>query len=224
MRQPRPVKTSTIVSSVLGFALLSSAVGCAKTTDLGKMQEETIATVKIYLGELDVLQRRYDELAATKGPSADANAMLEAAGQAIKEARTRAASAPTTVAAAAKSGNPDALTQEHYAIKQMLDQDIQIAKEKLAGYESFASAVAYAGTKPAAVAPDTHAPDGHDTPVSNDGAAPDGANAKMPAGATPSGHATDIPCSAEIALQCPEGQVDACTKTPPAATHACVAK
>ncbi len=218
MGQPRAVKTSTIVSSVLGFALLSSAVGCAKTTDLGKMQEETIATVKIYMGELDVLQRRYDELAATKGPSADANAMLEAAGQAIKEARTRAASAPTTVAAAAKSGNPDAVTQEHYAIKQMLDQDIEIAKDKLAGYESFTSAVAYAGTKPAPT------PNTHDTPVANDGAAPDGANAKMPAGATPSGHATDIPCSAEIVLQCPEGQVDACMKTPSAATHACVAK
>ena len=33
------------------------------------------------------------------------------------------------------------------------------------------------------------------------------------------------PCSQEVALQCPEGQVDACLKTPPAGeTHTCVAQ
>jgi hypothetical protein len=221
--QPSSVKNSTIVSA-LGFALLSSAVGCAKTTDLGKMQEETIATVKMYNGELDVLQRRYDELAATRGSSADANAMLEAAGQAIRTARTLAASAPTTVATAAKSGNADALTEEHYRIIEGLVHEIDIAKDDLAGYETFASSVAYAGTKPPVIPPsDEPPPATPDTPVSNDGAGT-GSAAKMPAGTTAAGHATDIPCSAEIALQCPEGQIDACMKTPSSATHGCVAK
>ena len=33
------------------------------------------------------------------------------------------------------------------------------------------------------------------------------------------------PCTQEVALQCPEGQIDACLKTPPEGVkHACVAK
>lgn len=181
------------------------------------MQEETIATVKIYNGELDALQRRFDELNATRGPSSDANKMLEAAGQAISTGRTTAASAPTAVAAAAKSGNPEALTQEHYAIIAKLDHSIATASDELAGYEAFISSVAYASAKPVAVP-------AQGEPAPDASASNDGASAKMPAGTTPSGHATDIPCSAEIALQCPEGQIDACIKTPGAATHACVAK
>jgi hypothetical protein len=213
------VKTSTIVSAVLGFALLSSA--CAKSTDLAKMQEETIATVKIYNAELDALQRRFDELNATKGPSSDANKLLEAAGQAINTGRTTAASAPTSVAAAAKTST-EALTQEHYALIAKLDHSIATASDNLAGYEAFISSVAYASTKPTAVpAAGEPAPD---TAVANPTNPSDGAAAKMPAGTTPSGHVTDIPCSAEIALQCPEGQIDACIKSPTAATHACVAK
>lgn len=34
-----------------------------------------------------------------------------------------------------------------------------------------------------------------------------------------------IPCSQEIALECPEGQIDACLKQPPEGdTHTCVAQ
>jgi hypothetical protein len=214
------VKTSTIVSAVLGFALLSSA--CAKSTDLAKMQEETIATVKIYNAELDALQRRFDELNATKGPSSDANKLLEAAGQAINTGRTTAASAPTSVAAAAKTST-EALTQEHYALIAKLDHSIATASDNLAGYEAFISSVAYASTKPAVV-PAGEPASGMTIHTTGSDDISDAPAAKMPAGTTPSGHVTDIPCSAEIALQCPEGQIDACIKSPTAATHACVAK
>ncbi len=205
------MKNSTIVSAVLGLAL-SLAVGCAKSTDLGKMQEETIATVKMYTVELDVLQRRYDALEAVKSRSeaVAANAMLEKAGAAITAARTKAAAAPTSVAAAAKSGKPEALTQEHYAILQEIELNIEIAKDNLAGYETYVSSVAYASTKPAAVPP-TGEPK------------PDTANTGSGT-TTPPGHTSDLPCSAEILLQCPEGQIDACMKSPTAATHGCVPK
>ena len=42
----------------------------------------------------------------------------------------------------------------------------------------------------------------------------------------PAGDATGegVPCEQEIALQCPDGQIDGCLKTPPeGTTHACVA-
>ena len=205
------MKTSTIRSAVLGLALLASAVGCAKSTDLGKMQEETIATVKIYNGELDALQRRYDELAATRGSASAANKLLEEAGQAITTGRTTAASAPTSVAAAAKSGNADALTQEHYALVDKLEHSIANAKDNLAAYETYTDSVAFGG------APRTPAPVANptpDTPTANDGST----------GAPPAGGGIGIPCTNEIALQCPEGQIDACMKTPGATVHACVAK
>ncbi|MBA3464317.1 MAG: hypothetical protein H0T46_30475 [Deltaproteobacteria bacterium] len=39
---------------------------------------------------------------------------------------------------------------------------------------------------------------------------------------TPTGDG--VPCTQEIALQCPEGQIDGCLKTPAeGTTHACVA-
>lgn len=212
------MKTSSLVSAVLGLVLLSSA-GCAKSTDLGKMQEETIATVKIYLGEVDVLQRRYDELVAKKAPSTEAGKLLESANQAITTARTTAASAPTAVAAAAKSGNADAVTEQHYAIIAKIENSIENATSSLASYENL---TANAAVRPAPITEPTPTPaptPTPDMPVSNDGAAPAG---KMPAGPTPAGHTTEIPCTAEIALQCPDGQVDACTKG--AANHACVAK
>jgi hypothetical protein len=212
------VKTSTIVSAVFGFALLSSAVGCAKTTDLGKMQEETIATVKIYLGELDALQRRYEELVPRKGVSPEADKRLAAADQAITEARTLAASAPTTVATAAKSKNPEALIEAHDTIREKLVANIALAKDHLVAFDTFTTAVAHASQTPAKAPAAPTAP-ASDMPVATDGAA-----AKMPAGGTPADHKTDIPCTAEIALQCPEGQIDICLKQPDAATHACVAK
>lgn len=211
------MKNSTIVSAVLGLALLSSAAGCAKSTDLGKMQEETIASVKVQLAELDILQRRYDDLARRKSDMPAANEHLAGASKAINEGRTLAASAPTQVATAAKSGNPEALTQAHFDILHQLQEDIAIAKDHLVAYEN---ATTFATAKTAAPAPiPTPAPT-PDTPVANDG----DAAAKMPAGTAPAGHTTDIPCSAEIALQCPEGQIDGCMKTPATATHACVAK
>ena len=53
------------------------------------------------------------------------------------------------------------------------------------------------------------------TPVSN-------TDPNQPA-ATPTGDGT--PCEQEIALQCPEGQIDACLKTPREGdVHKCVAK
>ena len=51
------------------------------------------------------------------------------------------------------------------------------------------------------------------TPTSNAGATP----------TTPTGAGT--PCAQEIALVCPDGQIDGCMKTPAeGTTHACVAK
>ncbi|MFN0248971.1 MAG: hypothetical protein ACKV2T_18950 [Kofleriaceae bacterium] len=207
------MKTSSFVSTLLLSTLLTA--GCAKSKDLGKMQEDTIATVKVYIGELDVLQRRYDQLVANRGPSSDANKMLEAAGQAITKARTTAASAPTTVAAAAKSGNPEELTQEHYTIISTLETNIALAKNSLAGYETFITSVAYASSRPAVVPVENE-------PAPDTGAANDPSSAaQMPP--TPPGPASNIPCSAEIALQCPTGQIDACMKAGTNATvHACV--
>lgn len=219
------MKTTTIVSAVLALALSFSTFGCAKTTDLGRMQEETIATVKIYLGELEALQRRHDELVPRRGTSPEADKKLAAADQAITEGRTLAASAPTTVATAAKTGNPEALKRAHDEIIEKLTENIALATDNLVAFESFSTAVSYAAGKPATVpssTPPASPPTTPDTAVANDG--PGGPAAKMPAGGTPAGHTTDIPCSAEIALQCPDGQVDACIKNPAAATHACVPK
>jgi hypothetical protein len=217
------LKTTTIVSAFLGLALSFSAVGCAKTTDLGKMQEETIASVKIYLGDLEVLQRRYSELVPMKGTSPEADKKLAAADQAITEGRTLAASAPTTVATAAKTANPEALTRAHDEIIEKLVANIELARDNLAAFEAFTTAVSYAATRPSTIPSSMPTPTTPDTGVANDGAGASSA-AKMPAGGTAAGHTTDIPCSAEIALQCPDGQVDACIKTPTAATHACVPK
>jgi hypothetical protein len=215
------VKTSTFVSAVLGFALLTSAAGCAKTTDLGKMQEETIAVVKVYNTELEVLQRRYDELQPRRNVSPEADKQLAAANEAITEGRTLAASAPTTVATAAKTGNSDALVQAHDHIVEVLTRDIEIAKDTLAAFESYTNAVAYASAKPATI-PAAVPPS---TPVANpptDSAlAPGDTPGSKPEGIT-NGAGGGIACTAEIAMKCPEGQVDACSKG--AATHSCVAK
>lgn len=46
-----------------------------------------------------------------------------------------------------------------------------------------------------------------------------------PAPATEPAAGDGVPCSQEIALECPEGQIDGCLKTPPEGeTHACVAQ
>ena len=218
-------KTSTLLSLIL----LTTAVGCAKTTDLGKMQEETIGVVKVYVGELDVLQRRFADLDSRRtllGPlvTPEAAAKLKIASDAITKGRTTATSAPTTVAAAAKTGNAEKLTQEHDTIIETLEHEIRTARENIDAFETYAMT---AETRPAAPPPQVPAHTNTDpnTPVSNDPHAGSGAPmGKMPAGTQPADHVTDIPCAAEIKLVCPDGQVDACEKTPPSATHACVPK
>ena len=52
----------------------------------------------------------------------------------------------------------------------------------------------------------------------------DTTNQSTGAGA-PTAGAEGQPCAQEVALQCPDGQTDACLKTPPEGdTHKCVAK
>lgn len=73
---------------------------------------------------------------------------------------------------------------------------------KLAMIAALAFAFACGGKKP----PETMKTDGSATPTEK-----------------PAGDGT--PCAQEIALVCPDGQIDGCLKTPQAGTtHACVAK
>jgi hypothetical protein len=57
-------------------------------------------------------------------------------------------------------------------------------------------------------------------------AAPASTNTTPTGGGDGSGSAAaeGTPCSMEIMLTCPDGQVDACTKTPAGDKHECVAK
>lgn len=165
------------------------------------MQEETIATVKLYLNDLDTLQRRWDEASAQKNADV-AREQLTAAKAAIDHGRTLGASAPTKIAAAAKT-NADALIKENDNLLHDLALDIEIANENLVAFETRTNAVAFAPSTPVA----------NPTPTTPE-----------PTPGTPPDHATNISCDAEIALECPEGQVDACMKDPKAESHACVPK
>lgn len=64
---------------------------------------------------------------------------------------------------------------------------------------------------------------GGDTTPDTTKTPPDTSTTPAEPGATGTGDGT--PCTQEVALECPDGQIDACLKTPPEGeTHKCVAK
>lgn len=79
------MSTSKLSSLFLAAAL--ALTGCAKSTDLGRMQEETLSIVKLHATEIEVLQRRADALMARgRNLGGDAPGIADA-GRLLSEAR-----------------------------------------------------------------------------------------------------------------------------------------
>lgn len=133
-------KLSTIAAA---FALTFSLAACQKAPDLAKMQEETIGAVKIYIVELDTLQRRADLLgtnlekhSAAKGVE-EASQILGAAKTELDQLRRLAGSTPTLAATAAKSNNPEEISKVHDETVAKLIEGIAIVKDELAASDAW---------------------------------------------------------------------------------------
>jgi len=134
------IKLSTMS---LAFALTFSSAACQKAPDLAKMQEETIGAVKIYITELNILQRRADLLEKNIGTHGSAQG-AEEAKQILAEAKKEldqmhrlAGSTPTLAATAAKSNNPEEISKVHDETIAKLDEGIANVKDELAASDTW---------------------------------------------------------------------------------------
>lgn len=104
------MSTSKLSSLFLAAALAVS--GCAKSTDLGKMQEETSAIVQQHAGEIEVLQRRADalmmrgrDLGSDAPGIADAGRLLSEARAELDRLRAHVTGSTSVLGNAVKSGS-----------------------------------------------------------------------------------------------------------------------
>ena len=159
-------------SIATAFALtLSLGLGlgaCQKSTDLGKMQEETIAGVKLYIGDLETLQRHHNDLRAQAEKLGGAAPQLAEAEQILAHAREEleslhklAGSAPTLAATAAKSNNPEEILKVRDETLEKLAEGTRTVRDELATFETWlvsAKNSQAAGAVAVKVAPPTQVP------------------------------------------------------------------
>jgi glutathione S-transferase len=149
-----------ILCSVLFLAL--AAAGCEKSTDYGRMQEETLTLVKLHGSEIDVLQRRADALMARgrnlggQAPGiADAGRMLSEARAGLDQLRAQVAAAPTTISGAAKAADNDQFLRVSDELMEKLDNGETAVRSDLAAVDNWLASVE---NRPASAPPPPPAP------------------------------------------------------------------
>lgn len=184
-----------LLSSLFFAALLASA-GCQKAADLDRLQEETLTDVKVYVSELDILQKRAESLLARGRGVATAPGVNEA-GKRLTEVRARlerlrgmTQSAPTAVAEAAKTGF-EALKKSSDELVDHLDDGIALVRADLEAVESWIASSEHA--LQARLAPQApQAPEAPQAPAAEPGAEAEAAAGEAPVddAATPGAAAT----------------------------------
>lgn len=182
----------SILAVILALPMLASG-GCQKSPDLGRVQEESLELVKVHTKVLDQLQRRADSLllrgrnvGAKVGPNsqgiADAGRILTEARGRLDQLRAVTVKAPSSIAAAVKTGNDEELYKTSDEMVEQLDTGAALARADLDAVEQWLSV---AEGRPALVAP-AMPPTATPTSPSSDMAptsAPTGAGAPAAAGA-----------------------------------------
>jgi len=157
---------------VIRIALASFLVlaACAKVDDLGRLQEEGVASAKSYSPKLDDLQHRADSVLARgaeaargsdPGETTKARATLDRAIQLIGEMRSKSSVAASEIATAAKSGSYEEVERKIDDLRHHMHHGIIEANDDLGAVESWlAQAETQAKVSPVAPEPpDTNEPE-----------------------------------------------------------------
>jgi hypothetical protein len=141
------VNTSKLLSSlfVVSVSITSlAASGCEKSTDLGRMQEETLSIVKLHATEIEVLQRRADALMARgrnlggDAPGiADAGRLLSEARAGLDQLRAQLTAAPSMLGNAVKGGEVEEVLRASDEMIEKLDKGEITVKANLAAVDSW---------------------------------------------------------------------------------------
>ncbi|HEY4181581.1 MAG TPA: hypothetical protein VGM90_32260 [Kofleriaceae bacterium] len=146
---------STLLVSVLSLAI---GAGCQKSTDLTKMQAESLSTIKLHTDEIDTQSHRREDLAhriedsaKNGGPSLSAPATLAHAEEKLQELRKIATGAPSALATAARGQYPDEeIIKAHDETVEELVLGLEVVKSDLAATETWYAA---SGSRVAIAAP-----------------------------------------------------------------------
>jgi hypothetical protein len=170
----------------LAVVLSLSLAGCQKSPDLGRVQEESMELVKVHVKVLDQLQRRADALllrGRNIGAKAAGNAQgIADAGRILTEARGRldqlravTVKAPSSIAAAVKTGSDEEVYKTADEMVEQLDTGAALIRADLDAVEQWLS-IAEGRPAPAAAPPPaatpTSAPTGMGAPAAAGSAAP----------------------------------------------------
>ncbi len=180
------------------LAVLLATAGCQKSADLGRMQEETLAVVKTHASELEIEQRRADNL-LQRGRQVSSAPGVNDAGKLLTEARARleqlrgaAQQAPTAVAAAAKTGDAEEVQKVNDELMATFDDGIAHVRADLDAVESWVAIAESApkGAQPPAppappAEPATPPAPTEGTPGAGSAATPGAGSAAAPATGTP---------------------------------------
>lgn len=180
------MSTSKLLSSL--FLVTALAVtGCQKSPDLGRMQDETLAIVKMHGAEVEILQRRSEALMARGRNVSDAPGVAEAgrvlseANTDLKNLRAQLAAAPATLGDAVKKGTVDEVQRASDEVIEKLDRGQIAVKANLAAVEGW---VVNAENRTLAMVPPPPAPPPVDeTPAPPPTPAPGAGAGSPPAGA-----------------------------------------
>jgi hypothetical protein len=165
------VKTSKLLSSLFLVTALAAS-GCEKSTDLGRMQEETLGIVKLHATEVEVLQRRADALMARgrnlggEAPGiTDAGRLLSEAGVTLGELRKLLAGAPSVLGEKVKDGKVDDVQRASDELIEKLDSGEVSVKANLAAVDSWLMNAENRTVAAAAPPPTPAGPPVDETPV-----------------------------------------------------------
>jgi len=137
------VNISKQLSSLFLVTMLAAS-GCEKSTDLGRMQEETLSIVKLHATEIEVLQRRADALMARgrnlggDAPGiADAGRLLSEARAGLDQLRAQLTAASSQLGVAAKSGDVEEVLRTSDEMIEKLDKGEIAVKANLAAVDNW---------------------------------------------------------------------------------------
>jgi hypothetical protein len=158
---------------LIPVVLLACLAGCDKTSDLPRLQDEALATAKIYQQRFDELAHRADALAphaaalpAGAPRSAPAELAYRQAVDAIKERRNDLQQVPAAVQSASKSGDPEDLMKLIDGLRARSERSVTEVTTELSIYEGWiATAERWQGTPAAAPAEPAEPAAGSDPPV-----------------------------------------------------------
>jgi hypothetical protein len=176
---------------VIAVVVAISLSACQKSTDLGRVQEESLELVKVHIKALDQLQRRADRLldrgraiGSKAGPNtqgiADAGRILTEARSNLDQLRAVAGSAPKAVADAAKVGEEELFKTSDEMVEK-LDSGAAAVRADLDAVDQW---LAIAENRPAPAAPPMPpaAPPTTPAPAPTPASAPTGTGAPAAAG------------------------------------------